>query len=117
MREVKVDKIRLTGKLEANRTAHSEEYQSALRGWQKEVSEILKLDAQGLDSGKLAKLTPFDPAPQDHTQDYTNILEALEFSVEETLTLDFTTFRQYVLDDWNWKESWKISTSKYLTSV
>lgn len=43
--------------------------------------------------------------PMDHENDYIEILEMLEMSVDETINLDAESFRAYIKNDWNWSAS------------
>lgn len=115
MREVKVRTAELRAKVQANRDQHRGQYERAMKGWRREATRICQ---QGIDecaAGTRVLVIATDAPPQDHTKDYDRVLAMIEMSAEDTITLDETSFRQYVLDDWRWKEEWSVSTSKYLS--
>lgn len=115
MQYVKVRTERLKERLRANRETHQQQFQIAVDGWAKEVTQLMQADIEALQTGERRKLTALDSMPADHTADYDVVLEMLEMSVDEIQTLDLVTFRQYVLDDWTWKGHWSVSTAKYLS--
>ena len=53
------------------------------------------------------------PTPEDHTDDYDQILLMLEMEINETVTIDYRTFRQYVMDEWDWKASFNTTNTFY----
>ncbi len=114
MREVKVRKEELIEKVRANRDRHRSQYEKAIEGWAREALQVMEADVQALKAHTRRYLTPIDQPPQDHTIDYDRVIPMITMSVDDTITLDAATFRQYVLDDWNWKDSWAATTAKYL---
>lgn len=115
MKEVRVKTTDLKTRLEVNRNAHSAQFGVAMDGWAKEVAQLMRADIEAIERGERRRLTALDPMPENHAPDYDRVLEMLEMSVDEHQTLDIGTFRQYVLDDWSWKERWTVSTAKYLS--
>lgn len=41
--------------------------------------------------------------PEDHTDEYDQLLEMLAMSVDDEVELTAQEFAQYVRDDWSWK--------------
>lgn len=113
MKQVTVRRDELKAKIQANRATHRAQYEKAIEGWAQEVTQLLQDDIDALRRGVRRRLTATDPMPTDHTQDYDRVLAMLEMSIDDTQTLDEQTFRQYVLDDWQWKSNWVASNSKY----
>jgi hypothetical protein len=114
MREVKVPKQKLQEKVKANRDQHRGQYEKAIKGWRREAMRICQTAIEECEKGSLVTRIITEAPPQDHTKDYDRVLAMLEMSVDTELTLDQQTFRQYALDDWQWKEEWVGSNSKYL---
>jgi hypothetical protein len=114
MREVVVHKGELREKVQVNRDQHRGQYEKAIKGWRREAMQICQTAVQELEAGTRCKVIATESPPQDHTKDYDRVLAMIDMSAEETITLDEASFRQYVLDDWRWKEEWAVSNSKYL---
>lgn len=114
MRDVKVHRQELRDKVQINRDQHRGQYERAIKGWRREATRLVQAALVELEAGTRLFAVYTDAPPADHTKDYDCVLEMLRMSVDETITLDQQTFRQYVLDDWQWKEAWSVSNSKYL---
>lgn len=114
MREVKVKRDAVLERVRSNRLQHRGQYEKAFAGWRREAIAVQEENIQALKSGARRFVISVDSAPEDHTKDYDQVVEMMTMSVDDTLTLDNATFRQYVLDDWHWKDSWTVSNSKYM---
>ena len=53
------------------------------------------------------------PLPENHTRDYERVIQMLERSLDETVSLSETDFRAYVQDDWDWKRAFLTSSAQY----
>lgn len=60
-------------------------------------------------------------APSSFENSYKDIIQMLELSVDENITLDSGAFKQYIKDEWNWKSAFLAGalanahvTSKYI---
>lgn len=100
---VRVQKDVILAKLKDNRAAHRALFETALEGWHNLV--IQKLQEQLKLARKNNRYQPRWnlPMPQDHTSDYDQAIELLEFSLDEELELTSHEFAQYIRDDWGWK--------------
>jgi hypothetical protein len=54
------------------------------------------------------------PEPEDHTDDYDRVLTMIEMSINDTVELSENEFAMYVMDQWDWKQSFTESTYRYL---
>lgn len=107
MKEVKVTVEELLVKVRANREKHKEELADAMGEMLTDLAqyhyrqlELLKGDIDDLDDVD----THFSfPVPEDHTEDYDQVITMLEMSVDKEITLDHHEFQQYVMDKWVWK--------------
>lgn len=116
MREVKVRTSVVLDKIQTNRDQHRGQYEKAVAGWKRDVIRSLEENLQALKSGARNRVIITDAPPEDHTRDYDRVIEMIKMSADDTVTLDHMSFRQYVLDDWQWKEEWATVNSKYLAS-
>lgn len=112
---ITVEKTDLIEKLKDNRAAHRATYEEAFEGYRtKMIAELEK---------KLAKIRAGDSvdpylrftAPEDHTDDYDDVIDMLEMDIGPEVELDQTQFRCYVKDDWGWSSAFAASTAAYLS--
>lgn len=123
MKDVKCKKADLIDKLRANRDVHVREYKEACAGYRDqalakvdEIMDQLKRQISALKEGEavpLANIFFSLPAPESHAADYDRVLTMLSMSVDDEITLDQKSFSQYVMDNWDWKESWEGTKMSY----
>jgi len=117
MKQVTLDRDELLEKLKANREKHYAIFQEAFIGYRKLA--IKKLDEALADAkaGKKIQLYIELVEPVNQTEDYDRVIAMLEMSLEDEVVLTQTEFAQYVLDQWHWKEQFKLSNSLYTTTA
>lgn len=113
MKDVRVRKAELVHAVTTNREAHRGEFEKALAGYFKTAGEALDALHARLLKGERVAVQLYMSVPEDHTRDYDQVLAMLEMSVDDEVTIDYKSFRQFVLDDWEWKEQWRASNSSY----
>ena len=114
VRMKKFDLIRI---LEDNKKKHDAIYNAAVEGYWAEAEEKL--------NEKLAKIREkkqVDPYlgiafPENHAEDYEEILQSLELSVHNEIELNQNQFNCYVRNKWNWREQFVASNSYYADKV
>ena len=114
MKEVKVEVSQLKVKVAANREQHRGLFERALEGYKEAALEELVQRIDDVKSGRVLGVNLFLQVPEDHTREYDALLEMLEMSVDQQITLTWSEFRKYVMDDWEWKEAWIGSNSAYM---
>ncbi|KKN81580.1 hypothetical protein LCGC14_0318430 [marine sediment metagenome] len=122
-------KYDLLEKLTENRDKHGEDFKKARKGWLKEVAEEADKVAAGAKEGDLTTVKAdrghghrhtqaitnvLFEEPEDHTEEYERIIQMLKMSSDDEIKLSDNQFREYVQDQWGWKEAWSASNSKYL---
>ena len=55
--------------------------------------------------------------PVNHLEDYERVINMLEFSVADKVSLSSNDFDAYVRNNWNWKKDFITSNSAYLNAV
>ncbi len=119
-RSVNVSRATLLEKLRENLELHKKEYAEAVADYQARLLADLKLAAK-----KVAKIHDVEdlqnfsfnlPYPQNHEDDFTQIIEMLEMSVDENIQLDAQSFRAYVKNEWSWRQSFAATSSMYKTA-
>lgn len=111
--EINVEKEKLLETIRKNRQEHKEVVEEAKLGYIKEAKRLFQEKLDTLEkTGVVDNLWTLYP-PKDHTKDYDQAISMLEWEKSDTITLSQQSFKHYVLDDWNWKESFLASNSKY----
>lgn len=116
--KTKVNKTELIDKITAALEEHRAQYTKALTGWMNQMQGACENVIQRVKSGRI-KAFPSEfhnlmQIPTLHTDDYEAALKMLEMSVDEVIELGPEDFDQLVLGNWNWKEQWNTSNSRYM---
>lgn len=115
MSVVRIEKAKLIEKLTENRSKHIEEYEEAVEGWKSKlierVSEVYTnvIEDRQFDSDVGIYL----PKPTSYEKDYNVALQKLEFSVDDTFELLDGEFRCFIMDEWQWKQSFTATNASY----
>ena len=97
-----------------NRENHHGQYEKAFEGYRRDCIECLEGNLAALKGGSRERIYITETAPEDHTKDYDRVIAMLSASVDEEIELNASEFDNYVQDDWNWKENWMSSNTKYM---
>lgn len=112
---IQVNKDDLLVALTDNRERHGAAFRKAKAGYIKVTIEQLKQHVIQLAGGELLEKHAFIPAPpEDHTGDYDDAIDMMTWSTDTKIELTQGQFKQYVKDDWGWKDSWTASNTAYL---
>lgn len=116
-RSVNVNRIELLAKLKENLDKHRIEYQEALLEFHVRLVEDLKLAAKKVaKTENPADLKNFSFSiqfPQNHEQDFVDVIEMLEMSVDETINLDSESFKAYIKNEWQWQHHFRAAKLAY----
>lgn len=111
--KTKMSKVVLMKALIGNRDLHAGEWEKAMDGYLKEceywLTEQLALVHASEEPNMYCELQK----PISHDQDYTTVIAMLEHTVEATIELDQRQYRSYVENNWEWREQWALSNSRY----
>lgn len=111
---ITVNKDTLLTALKENREQHHEQYEKAWDGYcviaRETLEAMLDTIKQKKPIGQYIKHAP----PEDHTADYDDVIDMLEWSLGDEVELTQTQFIQYVKDDWGWKDQWTTSNTSYI---
>jgi hypothetical protein len=105
---ITVSKDSLLATLKGNRAKHGEAFKKAKEGYIKVTTEQLEAYVRRLADGELL---------EDHTTDYDDAIDMMEWSTDGTIELTQSQFVQYVKDDWGWKDNWVASTAAYIEAA
>lgn len=111
---IRVDKKQLLEALEKNKAAHGAAYEKAKAGYLKVTRQSLEDMLQRIVGGELLPRLWLDTPPDDHTGDYDDVIAMMQWSLDNTIELTQAQFKQYIQDDWGWKDAWTTSNATYL---
>lgn len=119
MDKVTLNKNDLLKKVSANREAHQKMYQEALEGYRKEVAETLTKQLAVANQNKDVDLTELYQLakPALHLKEYDRVINMLSHHQGNTVDLSNRDFGRFFEDDWEWKEQWLTSNSKYTMAM
>jgi hypothetical protein len=81
-------------------------------------ADLTKALVQANDpSSRLDKIKVDFSHPQSYASQYQQVIDMLEYSVDETINLDSQAFRAYVKDEWAWKGSFELTNSTYASKA
>ena len=109
-----VEKARLLSALKENREKHGAAYEKAKAGYLKLAQRRLNEWLERLMNGELLDRAFLEAPPDDHTGDYDDVIQMMEWSQNDSIELTQGQFKQYVMDDWGWKDQWVTSNTAYL---
>ena len=114
MNLIKVNKSELLAKLKVNRDEHKDTFREAWIGYREDVIKELKQHLKAVKAGAdIESLISFD-TPESHINDYETIIEMLTMSVDDEVYLTRSEFKQYIRDEWSWKNTFVMNSAKYI---
>ena len=114
MRTVTVTKDDFLTRVRENRDNHRAVFEEALEGYRQRRMLELVHRVRDLKRGGVINQYIGLPEPEDHTDDYDRILTMVEMSINDTVELSENEFAMYVMDQWQWKQSFTNSTDRYV---
>lgn len=113
MESIKVKKEELLNVLRENRTKHRQIFEEAIEGYRKTVIAEFERRLDDAKAGRKIDIRFTLPQPVDQTKDYDRAIGMLEMTIDDVIHLEEIEYRQYVMDDWSWKQSFLTSNSTY----
>lgn len=110
-RSVNVSRIELITALKTGRERHEIDYATAAQDYEDAAVKFLTDALKRAKKGDLSNITFKLPKPENHVADYDEIISMMERSVDETISLDSTSFRAYFLGEWDWKRGFDMATA------
>ena len=116
-RSVNVLRSQLLEKLKENLVIHQREYQEALLECHRKLLEDLRTAYNKVETTtnpeKLKKFQFRFQFPQNHEQDYKDVIEMLEMSTDNEINLDAESFKAYIKNEWSWTGSFNSTKALY----
>lgn len=119
-RSVNVKRVDLLAKLKENREKHAADFKVAFEGYQIELVKVLEAalaKAKAKDPEYNLEMVITEMGPENHTGEYDKVIAMMEMSVDDVINLDASSFQQFVLDDWAWKQNFTATATKYMSNV
>ena len=96
--------------LKANLNKHRAEFEEAMAGYKEACIKCLRKRASLIANGKTEEepemWVSFQlPCPRSYANHYEQLLQMLEMATDDELKIDGTQFRQWIQDEWDWKDS------------
>lgn len=110
---VNVSRTELLKALRANLEAHQDEYREAMTDYQAKVIAELTASLERAKAGDFSKVEVRIPQPESHKQDFLDVIEMMELSVDETINLDSSAFKAYFRNEWPWKRQFELMAASY----
>lgn len=113
MKTVKVATLDLLQHLKTNREKHVIEFAEAMVGYRAAVIAKLKERLVLAEAGEDVNLFSNISKPQCQLASYDEAISMLAWSRDDEIELDRNEFRQYVQDEWSWKNEFVTTASLY----
>jgi ABC-type oligopeptide transport system substrate-binding subunit len=115
MQNVMVKREALLEAVQRNREEHHKTFLKAMDGMERKWRDMLEANLAAIRSGsRERRYTLSLSEPRDQTRDYDRLIRALQMDTREEIELTQQEFACYVMDDWQWKETFRATTSQYL---
>jgi acyl-CoA reductase-like NAD-dependent aldehyde dehydrogenase len=108
-----VDRVRLLEKVKENAAKHKAVVAEARAGYLERARKALEARLAELATGKVVSLTFSLNPPQDYTSAYETVIRMLEWTKDETVTLQADEFRHLIEDRWDWTDRFYAGNSLY----
>lgn len=123
MRDVTVERVNLLEILRKNREVHIADYKEACAGYKNaaleridEIAGEMKGYINRLKEGQVVEIMAIRfglDAPKSYEDVYDQAIRMMELEVADTVKLRSDEFACYVMDDWDWKDSFTTTTQSY----
>lgn len=110
---INVSRKDLLANLYANLESHKAEYKQAMIDYQEKVISELSAALSRAQSGDFSNVNVRVEKPDDHCQDFMDVISMLEMSVDETINLDSEAFKAYFRNEWPWKRQFDMLMASY----
>lgn len=113
---VERDKLLVT--LRNNRAKHAEIVKEANAGYLEAAKQAVAKCGVALSKGEVVSLQKFAlTVPVDYRSAYDTVITMLEWSTNTEITLEADEFRQFVQDQWDWKDGFIQSNAGYSSTA
>ena len=118
MRNVKLNKTELLDIVRANKEKHVKEYAEAVEDYKKAAVKLTQENLSLAETGdvfKISKIKAMPSPPTSYEDSYSRAIRMLELSVDDVIEIEEQIFNQLVLDEWQWKHNFAVTSALYKT--
>ena len=113
-----VNRKKLLETLRENRTNHAVIVKEAHTGYLVAAQKAVEKCRAALAEGHIVSINKFAlTVPVDYRSAYDTAIAMLEWSTDENITLAADEFRQFVQDQWDWKDGFISSNAAYSSTA
>lgn len=116
MQTITVNKAKLLTTLQENRNAHRNLFLTAQVIFRDKVIQTLDRHLEEARAGGQIKLWIHLPEPEDHTASFDQAIAMVQWAEGDTIDLTEKDFQRYVLNNWEWQQSFAANTQSYVGS-
>ena len=115
-KEMKYPKNRVLTALKENKEKHVRAFETAMEKYWVAVRKALKELCAKAEKETLSEKDILGwrlPRPKNYAPEYEVAIKMLEMASDDDVTLTEVEFRQYIMDEWEWKHQWDTVVSTY----
>ena len=113
MDSVKIDVKQLLSHLIENRAKHVIDFDEAMVGYRKAMIDSLTVKLKAAKKEEDVEHTIRVTRPTSYLDSYDEAIAMLEWTTQSEVELDRLEFKQYVLDEWAWKQAFTATSAMY----
>lgn len=113
MNTIRIERQKLLDYLVKNQSTHINEYKEAMTSYRKEMVKILTEMLSDAREGKDVNHTVNLVRPVSYSSFYEEAIQMLTWETRDIVELDQHQFKQYVMDEWGWKNSFSALAATY----
>ena len=111
--EITVNKLDLLATLRKNKEKHIEIVKEAQIGYIKKAKDVFEEKLKKIVENGIVDLNLNLTAPVNYSKEYDTAISMLEWERSAEVRLNQQNFKQFVLDDWSWKNTFLVSNASY----
>lgn len=115
MKELTFNKDVIVLKLKKNLGLHDKILSEVKKVYVEQAMTLLTNRLDDLTQGKITDLHFSLHLPKDHSDSFKRTIHMLEDCIENTIVLDEYEYRQFVLNEWDWKGAFIDIANTYMT--
>lgn len=115
--QVNVNRLEMIEAIKAGRALHVAQFTEAHADYQAVLLKEFTRIRDQIAAGNFKDVSFHLIAPQNHTEDYDEVIEMLERSIDDTVTLDRDAFKAYFKNEWSWSRGFAESAAVYKASL
>jgi len=116
--KVNVSRTKILEMLKKNRANHAYIVEEAEKGYLAAALAAVARCDKDLKAGKVVNLSDYAlRLPVDYRSAYDTVIAMLELSEDETIALAADEFRQFIQDEWDWKDGFVKQNAAYSSTA